>query len=67
MMTQLKAVPKFVVVLELMLFVVCVACELYLNLLEAQSCFGDKPVKFQVVCPQNGASVLKGLNRYSAI
>ena len=22
---------------------------------------GDKPLKFQVVCPQNGAAVLKGL------
>ena len=26
-----------------------------------QSHFGDKPVKFQVVCPQNGTAVLKGL------
>ena len=32
-----------------------------LTLLEPQSRFGDKPVKFQVVCPQNGTSVLKGL------
>ena len=26
-----------------------------------QSHFGDKPLKFQVVCPQNGTAVLKGL------
>ena len=32
-----------------------------LNLLELQSHFGDNPVKFQVLCPQNGAAVLKGL------
>ena len=31
--------------------------------LEPQSRFGDKPVKFQVVCPQNGTAVLKGLTR----
>ena len=30
--------------------------------LEPQSRFGDKPLKFQVVCPQNGTAVLKGLN-----
>ena len=30
-------------------------------LLEPQSRFGDKPVKFQLVCPQNGTAVLKGL------
>ena len=29
--------------------------------LEPQSRFGDKPLKFQVVCPPNGTSVLKGL------
>ena len=29
--------------------------------LEPQSRFGDKPVKFEVVCPQNGTAVLKGL------
>ena len=33
----------------------------FLTLLEPQSRFGDKPVKFQVVCPQNGTEVLKGL------
>ena len=32
-----------------------------LTLLEPQSRFGDKPFKFQVVCPQNGTAVLKGL------
>ena len=31
-----------------------------LTLLEPQSCFGDKPLNFQVVCPQNGTAVLKG-------
>ena len=31
------------------------------NLLELQSRFGDKPVKFQVFCPQNVTAVLKGL------
>ena len=25
--------------------------------------FGDKPVKFQVVCPQNGTAVLNGFTR----
>ena len=30
-----------------------------LTLLESR--FGDKSVKFQVVCPQNGTAVLKGL------
>ena len=34
-----------------------------LTLLELQSHFGDNPVKFQVVCPQIGTAVLKGLNR----
>ena len=33
---------------------------LLLTLLEPQSRFGDKAVKFQVVCPQNGTAVLKG-------
>ena len=33
-----------------------------LTLVEPQSHFGDKPVKFQVVCPQNGTAVLKGLS-----
>ena len=32
-----------------------------LTLLELQSHFGDKPLKFQVVCPQSGTPVLKGL------
>ena len=27
-----------------------------------ESRFGDKPVKFQVACPQNGTAVLKGLH-----
>ena len=29
--------------------------------LELQPRFGDKTLKFQVVCPQNGTAVLKGL------
>ena len=33
----------------------------FLTLLEPQSRFGDKPVNFQLVCPQNGTAVLKGL------
>ena len=32
-----------------------------LTLLESQSRFGDKSLKFEVVCPQNGTGVLKGL------
>ena len=32
-----------------------------LTLLEPQSRFGDKPLTFQVVCPQNGTAALKGL------
>ena len=32
-----------------------------LTLLEPQSRFGDKPLKCQVVCPQNETAVLKGL------
>ena len=35
-----------------------------LTLLDSQSRFGDKPIKLQVVCPQNGAAVLKGLTYY---
>ena len=31
------------------------------TLLEPQSRFGDKPLNFQVVCPQNGTAVLNGL------
>ena len=30
--------------------------------LEPQSRFGGKPLKLQVVCPQNGTAVLKGLS-----
>ena len=33
-----------------------------ITLLEPQSRFGDKPVKFQVVCPQNGTAVQQGMN-----
>ena len=33
----------------------------FLTLLEPQSAFGDKLLNFQVVCPQNGTAVLKGL------
>ena len=33
-----------------------------LTLLEPQSRFGDKLVKFRIVCPQNGTAVLKGLS-----
>ena len=36
--------------------------EYNLTPLEPESRFGDKPLKFQVVCPQNGTAVLKGLN-----
>ena len=32
-----------------------------LTLLEPRFRFGDKPLKFQLVCPQNGTAVLKGL------
>ena len=31
-----------------------------LTLSEPQSQFGDKPLKFQILCPQNGFAVLKG-------
>ena len=34
-----------------------------LILLVAQSYFGDKPLRFLVVCPQNGTAVLKELIR----
>ena len=34
-----------------------------LTLLEPQSRFGDKPIKFKVVCPQNGTAVLKGFKQ----
>ena len=33
-------------------------------LLVLRSRFGDKPVKFQVVCPRNGTAVLKGLRPF---
>ena len=36
-------------------------CVCPLTPLVLESRFGDKPVKFQVVCPQNGTAVLKGL------
>ena len=36
-------------------------CTHSLTLLELQSHFGDNPVKFEVVCPQIGTAVLKGL------
>ena len=32
-----------------------------LTLSELQSSFGDKPAKFQVICPQNGTAVLEEL------
>ena len=32
-----------------------------LTLLVPQSRFGDKPLKFQVICPQNGTAVLNEL------
>ena len=35
------------------------------TLLEPQSRFGDKPVIFQAVCPQNGTAVLKGIHTTS--
>ena len=35
---------------------------LFVLLLEPQSRFGDKPLKLQVVCPQSGTAVLKGLS-----
>ena len=38
-----------------------------LTLLEPQSRFGDKPLKLQVVCPQNGTAVLKGLSEEPAV
>ena len=33
----------------------------YLTPLAPQSRFGDNPLKFKVICPQNGTAVLKGL------
>ena len=35
-----------------------------LTLLELQSQIGDNPLKFQVVCPQIGTAVPKGLSFY---
>ena len=40
---------------------VCRPALLLLGLLVLQSPSGGKPVKFELVCPQNGAAVLKGL------
>ena len=37
------------------------AFNMHLTPLETQSRFGGKPVKLYVICPQNGAAVLKGL------
>ena len=34
-----------------------------LTLLKPRSRFGDKPLKFQVVCPRNGTAGLKGLKK----
>ena len=36
-------------------------CWFFLTLLELQYRFRDNPLKFEVVCPQNGTAVLKGL------
>ena len=38
-----------------------------LTLLELQSHCGENPLKFQVVCPQIGTAVLKGLNTSTSI
>ena len=38
-----------------------VGCYPHACILEPQSRFGDKPVKSQIVCPQNGTALLKGL------
>ena len=38
-----------------------------LTLLGPQSRFGDRALNFQVVCPQNGAAVLKGLQGYRVL
>ena len=40
---------------------------LTLTLLEPQSRFGDKPFYLEVVCPQNGPAVLKGLTYTVAV
>ena len=38
-----------------------VPSKICLNPLEPRSRFGDKPLKFQVACPQNGTAALKGV------
>ena len=40
----------------------CAHTNTVLTLSEPQSRFGDKPLRFQVVFPQNGTAALKGLN-----
>ena len=49
----------------LLRFIIFYFCQYYpttlLTLLEPQSRFGGKPLNFQLVCPQNGTAVLKGL------
>ena len=51
--------------LEEPLLLLCCCCARYedSNPLVPDSRFGDKPVKFQVVCPHNGTAVLKALKR----
>ena len=46
---------------EALLYMVLLFFFSLLTLLGLQSDFGDRSVKFQVVCPQNGTAVLKGL------
>ena len=48
--------------LHVFMLYLCTPCENreLITLLEPQSRFGDQPLKFQVVCPQNGTAVLKG-------
>ena len=41
-------------------YVNCCCCS-FTPFRTAVLCVGDKPLKFQVVCPQNGTAVLKGL------
>ena len=60
----LAIVPTTVLAIVLVIAEVCRCIALptgLLTLLELQSHFGDKPLKFQVICPQNGTAVLKGL------
>ena len=54
-------IHSLMLLLELLLLVCSLSLLYYLTLLELQSRFGDKPVKFQVVCPQHGTAVRKGL------